>query len=402
MPKCRSCSSVEIDNAFNCCGPQGKNAGEKQEAFGGVNRIWGDAAVEDMAAACAHCMNLKEFSRKLGLSQTTVSRALSGYPEVKTETRERVSEAAQKYGYHPNRAAIGLATGRAGAIGIVFRGGAEFGPHTSEFMGGLGTRLEEDGIDMLLSTVDSRDAELQTYRRLAASKRVDAVILHSPTVEDERIAFLTQLGLPFVLHGRTDSNIPHHYMDIDNYGAIYQATNYLVDLGHTRIALINGLKGRTFAEHRDEGFRKALSERGIAIDESLLGNGDFTDEMGFRLMGGFLYLQERPTAVIAGSMMSALGAMRAVRTAGLKLGDEVSLIAHDDVFPYISADNMVPTVSTTRSSIRAAGVRIGEMLHEILAGKSDGYFHDVWPVELVLKDSTGPVRALPRKAGALG
>jgi LacI family transcriptional regulator len=347
-------------------------------------------------------MNLKEFSRKLGLSQTTVSRALSGYPEVKAETRARVSEAARKYGYHPNRAAIGLATGRAGAIGIVFRGGSEFGPHTSEFMGGLGTRLEEDGIDMLLSTVVSREAELQTYKRLAASKRVDAVILHSPTVADDRIAFLTELGLPFILHGRTESELPYHFMDIDNFGAFKQAAGYLADLGHLRIAFINGLKGRTFAEHRDQGYRAAFAERGLTIDETLLGNGDFTDEMGFRLMGGFLDRPERPTAVIAGSMMSALGAMRAVRTAGLKLGDDVSLIAHDDVFPYISADNMVPTVSTTSSSIRSAGARIGEMLHEILEGKDDGYFTDIWPVELVLRNSTGPAHALPRKAGMRG
>ena len=185
-------------------------------------------------------MNLKEFSRKIGLSQTTVSRALSGYPEVKPETRERVAEAALNFGYHPNRAAIGLATGRAGAIGIVFHGGAEFGPHTSEFMGGLGARLEKDGVDMLLSTVDSREAEIATYRRLAASKRVDAVILHSPTLEDERIQILKQLGLPFVLHGFTHAAEKFHYLDIDNYGAIHQATNYLIGLGHKRIAFING------------------------------------------------------------------------------------------------------------------------------------------------------------------
>ena len=117
-----------------------------------------------MAGGAAYLdMNLKEFSRKLGLSQTTVSRALSGYPEVKAETRERVAEAALKHGYHPNRAAIGLATGRAGAIGIVFRGGTEFGPHTSEFMGGLGTRLEEDGIGRpstyaaIMGVIQSRD-----------------------------------------------------------------------------------------------------------------------------------------------------------------------------------------------------------------------------------------------------
>lgn len=335
-------------------------------------------------------MNLKEFSRKLGLSQTTVSRALSGYPEVKAETRERVADAARKYGYHPNRAAIGLATGRSGAIGIIFRGGAEFGPHTSEFMGGLGTTLEKDGIDIHLSTVDSPESELQTYRRLIASKRVDAMILHSPVMEDERIAILNQLGLPFVMHGRTQSDLPYHFMDIDNYGAILEATNHLIGLGHKRIAFINGLKGRSFAEDRDRGYRDAHKAASIPVDPALLGNGEFTDDMGFQIMSRFLALPDRPTAVLAGSMMSALGAMRAIRTTGLKLGQDVSLIAHDDVFPYISGDHMVPTISVTRSSMRAAGVRIGEMLIDILSGEHTGWFNEVWPVELVLRASTGP------------
>ncbi len=108
-----------------------------------------------------------------------------------------------------------------------------------------------------------------------------------------------------------------------------------------------------------------------------------------------------PVSCIAGeadcgpgrSMMSALGAMRAIRTTGLKLGQDVSLIAHDDVFPYISGDHMVPTISVTRSSMRAAGVRIGEMLIDILSGDQTGWFNEVWPVELVLRDSTGPAPA---------
>ena len=335
-------------------------------------------------------MNLKEFSRKIGLSQTTVSRALSGYPEVKPETRERVTSAALQFGYHPNRAAIGLATGRAGAIGIVFHGGSEFGPHTSEFMGGLGARLEKDGVDMLLSTVDSREAEIATYRRLAASKRVDAVILHSPTLKDERIQILKQLGMPFVLHGFTHCDEKFHYLDIDNFGAIHRATSYLIGLGHKRIAFINGHKGRTYAEDRDRGYRTALADAGLPVDDALFGNGDFTDDMGFQLTSQFLALPDRPTAVLAGSMMSALGTMRAIRTTGLQLGKDISLIAHDDVFPYISGDNMVPTVSITRSSIRAAGERIGDMLSQILSRKTISVFEEVWPVELVIRESTGP------------
>jgi LacI family transcriptional regulator len=335
-------------------------------------------------------MNLKEFAAKMGLSQTTISRALSGYPEVKQETRERIEAAALKYGYHPNRAAIGLATGRAGAIGIVLKANSEFGPHMSEFLGGLGSSLDDQGIDILVSTVESSEAEIAAYRRLAASKRIDAVVLHTPTERDGRIEILTGLGLPFVLHGRTQTDTPYNFMDIDNYDAIFKASEHLIELGHKRIALINGFPGRTFADHRDQGFRAAHEKHGLDVDEVLLGSGEFTDEMGFRLTSNFLNSATPPTAVIAGSMMSALGAIRAIRFAGLQLGSDISLIAHDDVFPYISPDNMVPKISTTQSSMRAAGARVGEMLLQLISGKRVETFHDIWPVDLVIRESTCP------------
>jgi LacI family transcriptional regulator len=88
-------------------------------------------------------------------------------------------------------------------------------------------------------------------------------------------------------------------------------------------------------------------------------------------------------------MMTALGIFRAIRSAGLELGRDVSMIAHDDVFPYLNADNMVPSMSTTRSSIRAAGTRVGELLMQLLAGKRPSDIHELWPVEMVLRQSTG-------------
>ncbi|MFC3075386.1 LacI family DNA-binding transcriptional regulator [Shinella pollutisoli] len=338
-------------------------------------------------------MNLKEFSARIGLSQTTVSRALSGYPEVKQETRERVLAAAERFGYRPNVSAQRLATGRAGAIGIVFRGGGRFGPHSSEFMGGLSTRLQEDGIDILVSTVEGAGDEEAAYRRLAGSKRVDAVVLHSPACEDARIPLLRTLGLPFVVHGRSDTALPFAYLDIDNRGAIAAATRHLADLGHRRIALINGDTVSTYARDRDRGYHAVLAERGIAADPALLGHGEFTDETGFRLMQAFLALPAPPTAVIAGSMMSALGAMRAIRVAGLGVGNDISLVAHDDVFPYLSPENLVPPLTTTQSPIRAAGGRIGDMALRLLQGEPVESLQEVWPVDLVIRGSTGPAQA---------
>ena len=337
-------------------------------------------------------MKLKDLAAELGLSQTTVSRALNGYPEVNEATRERVSEAARRLGYRANVSARRLATGRAGAIGITLplQRSLHFGPHTSEFLSGISERMAQLEIDIVVTPLDA-DNEVPVFRRLAASKRVDAVVISSPTPDDTRIAALTELGLPFVLHGRApDVTVPHAWLDIDNEGAFRRATSHLIDLGHTQIAMINGPQDQTFAIHRERGFRQAMTSRGLVPDPQVIGGGRFTDENGFRLAQAFLERKPRPTAFLAGSMMTALGVFRAIRAAGLELGRDVSMIAHDDVFPYLNADNMVPSMSTTRSSIRAAGERVGELLLQLLEGKPAGSIHELWPVELVLRESTGP------------
>ncbi len=336
-------------------------------------------------------MKLKDLAAELGLSQTTVSRALNGFPEVNEATRQRVSEAARRLGYRANVSAQRLATGRAGAIGVALplQRSLHFGPHVSEFLSGISERLAQNEIDIVVTPLDADD-EMPVYRRLAASKRVDAVVISAPTPNDPRIKALTELGLPFLLHGRTDIQIPHAWLDIDNEGAFRRATSHLIDLGHRRIAMINGPEDQTFAIHRNRGFRDAMQSRGLTVDPQLISGGRFTDEIGFRLAQAFLERTPRPTAFLAGSMMTALGVFRAIRAAGLELGKDVSMIAHDDVFPYLNADNMVPSMSTTRSSMRAAGARIAELLLQLQDGKPASSIHELWPVELVLRESTGP------------
>ncbi len=185
-------------------------------------------------------MRLKELAGRLNLSQTTVSRALNGYPEVSETTRERVLDAARRYGYRPNASAQRLATGRAGAVGAVLQTNRAlmFDPHYVEFLAGLGERLAEDEMDIVLSPTKVND-EMASYRRLATGTRVDALVLSSPVISDNRVKLLSELGVPFVLHGRTVDQAPHAWLDIDNEGAFRHATKHLLDLGHTRIALIN-------------------------------------------------------------------------------------------------------------------------------------------------------------------
>ena len=297
-------------------------------------------------------IKLKELADRLGLSQTTVSRALNGYPEVNADTRERVLDAARRFDYRPNVSARRLATGRVGAVGAVLQTDRNLllDPHYVEFLAGLGERLAEDEIDIVLSPARGGD-ERVSYRRIAGGRRVDVLILSSPTVRDERIPLLSQLAIPFVLHGRTASEDAHAWLDIDNEGAFRHAARHLLDLGHTRIALINGSARYTYAAHRERGFRSALSERGIKLNERYVLEGAMTDEVGYRFAERLIHEKPRPTAILASSMMMALGTYRAIRTAGLEVGRDVSVIAHDDVFPFLNPDRLMPPLSTTRSSI---------------------------------------------------
>ena len=337
-------------------------------------------------------MNLKQLAHMLDLSQTTVSRALNGYPEVAEETRRRVADAARRHGYRPNPSARRLATGKAGMIGYVMPTGAtvDIDPHFVEFLSGLGDYARAHELDLALSPTTVEDEET-TYRRVAASKQVDAVYVSSPRPRDKRIVLLNQLGLPFIVHGRSEGlDFEYPHVDIDNEGAFHDAAKLLLQLGHRRIALINGKTSQTFAIHRERGARHAAEAGGVSLDTRCVRSLAMTEENGYRAMRDFLSLPDSPSAVICSSLLMALGVTRALREAGLSIPADVSLIAHDDVFPFLKPESFPVPLSTTRSSIRSAGARVAERLAARIAGVEEGARGEVWPVDLVIRGSVGP------------
>lgn len=334
-------------------------------------------------------MNLKQLSRMLELSQTTVSRALNGYPEVSEETRRRVMDAAKRHGYRPNPSARRLATGKSGMIGYVLPTGStvNIDPHFVEFLSGLGDYARSHELDLVLSPADSDDEET-TYRRIVANRQVDAVYVSSPRLKDRRVALLNTLGLPFIVHGRTEGLTEDYpFIDIDNEGAFYEATRLLIQLGHRRIGLINGDVRETFAIHRERGVRRALAGNGLVLEERHVVSTPMTEENGYRAARRLLEGSQAPTALLCSSLIMSLGVMRAVRDLGLSIPGDISLVAHDDVFPWLKPENFAVPLSTTRSSIRAAGARVAERLAARISGLEDGARGEVWPVDLVVRGS---------------
>ncbi|MFN3687414.1 substrate-binding domain-containing protein [Salinarimonas sp.] len=345
-------------------------------------------------------MNLKELSEHLGLSQTTVSRALNGYADVSEDTRRRVTEAARRFDYRPNPAARRLATGRAGVVAILFpvEQNLLVDPHFFELLAGLAEMIATTEMELSLRATPVAD-EIETYRRYARSGRVDGFVLSSPKIVDPRVEALVGLPTPFIVHGRTEVAAPYAHLDIDNEGAFARATTLLLDLGHREIALVNGRAGLTFARDRERGFRSALAARGLAPESGRIVNAPMSEENGYRAARALFEDARRPTALVASSVLIALGAYRAARDLGLAIGRDVSILAHDDALPFLKADTLDPPLATTHSPIRKAGYRLGEMLLARISGTPPERLSEIWPVDLVFRSSVAPPTRTRRRTG---
>lgn len=340
-------------------------------------------------------MNLKELSENLGLSQTTVSRALNGYPEVSETTRKRVRAAAEQFNYVPSNQAKALATGRAWSIGHVIPVSKKHemvNPIFGDFIAGAGEVYGHNGYEMILSVVDSSNNEATVYRELKSRKAVDGVVVHGPTMNDPRIELLREINLPFVVHGRASGvQEPYSWLDINNRRAFKRATDFLLDLGHRRIALINGLEGMDFAHRRRVGFEQAMAERGADVNLDYLFSDEMTETQGYVTTRKLLAMDTPPTAILVSSLISAIGVRRALWDTGKVMGRDISVITHDDALSYLSNAGDVPIFTATRSSMRQAGNRVAEMILAQIADPSIGPQTEMLETELIIGDSTGPV-----------
>ncbi|MEL6572559.1 MAG: substrate-binding domain-containing protein [Pseudomonadota bacterium] len=338
-------------------------------------------------------MNLKELSSRLGLSPTTVSRALGGYPEVNAETRARVAAAAARYNYRPNKRAQALATGRSFNIGHVLSTKNKeqlVNPIFGDFIGGLTETSAAAGYSLSLTLTES-DQEAATFRKLKSEGSVDGIVLQAPVTNDDRIALMHDIGMPFVVHGRASGiAAPYAWVDVNNRHAFHRAAMFLIDLGHRRIGLINGDERMDFAARRRSGYESALTDAGLPIDPTLTSQGAMTEDNGHAAAARLLAMDGGPSAIVVSSITLAIGARRAIQEAGLVMGQDVSLIAYDDDLSYLSNRQDVPVFTAVRSSVRAAGQKIAEVLIRQINDPDRGLEQELMEAELVVGTSTGP------------
>ncbi|HEV8390142.1 MAG TPA: substrate-binding domain-containing protein [Dongiaceae bacterium] len=330
--------------------------------------------------------SIRTLAGSLGLSITTVSRALDGYSDVAAATRERVRKAADEVGYRPNATARRLRRGTGETVAFVMptEPGRFYEPVFAEQLAAIGEHLSQHHHDLVLLAARPGADEAALYRRLVEGRRADAFIVVRTRRDDERVHYLQQMGVPFICHGRTDSAAPYAYIDGDGEAGFHALTARLIARGHRRIALLSAPTTLMFATRRAAGWRKAMAEAGLLA--TLMAEGPHTEEGGHTLASRFLALAERPTVMICATDRMAVGAMRAIENAGLKVGHDIAVTGHDNIPASLYTD---PPLTTMELPMREVGQRLAEMVMMRLGGADIRDLQEVRPLVQHPRASSG-------------
>jgi LacI family transcriptional regulator len=332
-------------------------------------------------------MSLVRIARSLGLSVTTVSRALGGFDDVAAATRVRVLAEAERIAYQPNRAARALRQGRSAAVGVVLPTppGHFDDPFFLWFLAAVGPRLARASLDLLVMAAPPGPEEMRAYRHLVEARRVDGVLLARTRLTDERVEWLQNSGVPFVTHGRTHAPRPHAWVDVDGAAAFSAAVHRLAEAGHRRIALLNAPSRYFFAADRAAGWRAGLAACGLP--PAALREAEPTEENGALAAQDLLAGVEAPTALLCATDRLAVGALHATAAAGGRAGSDISIIGYDDL---PGAGWVRPALTTFAQPTEEAAARAVELLLRLIAGEDAAGLNALLQARLVVRDSDGP------------
>jgi len=338
-------------------------------------------------------MSIAALAESLGISISTVSRALNGYADVSPKTRARVEEAAKAMGYQPHPVAHRLATGRTGAIALALsvRPGNAPDATFAALLSGASDALRPQGYFALSVALPAGDEEMPELARFLAGRFVDGVILARTRMHDPRVTLLQEQGVHFVTHGRTQNTAAHAWVDTDNERAFYIATQRLIGLGHRRIAFLNGDSSMMYAWLRAQGFQRALAEAGLDAASCPVRHGDVTADSGDAAATELLAAGAVPggpiTALLCATDAIALGAMHAVRRAGLVVGQDVSVVGYGNTDAGRYAE---PPLTTIDHATVDNGRHLADLLLRKMAGEPPQSLARLEPVQLIARQSDGP------------
>ena len=334
-------------------------------------------------------VTIKDVARRSGVSPMTVSRVINESERVRPETRRRVERAISELGYVPSRLARGLSRQRTGTLAVIV-------PDVANPFFTMVVRAAEEvarRADYRVILCDTRadlNVERDVVEELIAHRVEGIVIAPVDNRSSSHLRRLDKFGVRSVLVDRTVPDVDCDAVIGDSVGGARQLVEHLISLGHSRIGLIVESDEVSTARDRRRGYEAALEAAGISLDPALVAEAAVDPEGGYAGMLRLLELEDRPTAVFTVNNLVALGAIEAVRAAGLEVPDDVALVCFDDI-EY--ASRLYPFLTAMEQPAETFGTLATQLLLERIQGRGPARRHVVvLPGELVVRRSCGALR----------
>jgi LacI family transcriptional regulator len=309
-------------------------------------------------------------------------------PNVRADVRQHVLEVIRATGYHPNAAARTLASQRSWMIGLVLPQSVSelfTDPYYPHLVKGISQACNQHDYTLALFLVGSKEDEDKIFPRLYRKGMLDGVLVQSGHHGDQQIIhLLARSDVPLVVAGRPFHAENISYIDIDNVKASYNATSHLIRLGYRRVGTIAGISNSTVGLDRKEGYRKALKDQNRKVDSSLIVESEFTEAGGYAAMQKLL--PARPDAVFAAADSIALGAIRAVREAGLRIPEDIAFVGFDDL-PMATLSSI--PLTTIHQPVIQFGIKAVDLLIDLIENGRKPARRVIMETELVVRDSCG-------------
>ena len=328
-------------------------------------------------------ITIRDVARASGVSYATVSRVLSGYEFVKETTRSRVMEAVEELGYVASLPARSLAGGRSRIIGLLVPN-LDNG-YVGTITQGIDRELARANYDLMLYTSHRHPSKESFYVSAIANGLTDGLLLVAPLVPTNYLDALREQNFPYVLIDQADATENSCVVEATNWQGAYEATRYLSQLGHTRIAFLTGSLAVRSAADRLQAYKSALADCGIPVREELIIQGDYQQQTAYESTRSLLqHANPRPTAIFASNDLSAFGAMDAARECGLNIPEDISIIGFDDV---PQASFVYPKLTTVRQPLELMGQVAVKMLLERIQSPIRSPQRVALATQLVIRDS---------------
>jgi DNA-binding LacI/PurR family transcriptional regulator len=329
---------------------------------------------------------IKDVAKLANVAPSTVSRVIANNPVISQKTKEKVREALRELGYHPNLNARNLANKHSKALGVVLPNATHAvfqNPFFPEVLRGISTVAHEKGYVLYLSTGQTKDQILDDVIQMVQGKRVDGVILLHSLVEDPLISYLKEIDFPFVLIGKPYKESKSiNYVDNDNFLASKTVTEYLIRLGHNRIAFIGGSFDLVVTIDRLKGYEKALKKNGIKFSDDYVMQQPFVREGGQNGVAALMSLS--PTAIVVADDLMTLGVYQMLNNLGVSVPNDVSIVSFNNL---IFSEVSVPPMTTVEINIFKLGCEATKLIIEQVKHPKLNKMNIVLPHQLIERES---------------